>query len=195
MGSGNSKLVVENKELRTDKEALKGKVDELVKQLHSQFGQFQKAFQDHVKSVKEEKDQVEKYLKEKVQEQVKEQVEAIKKKVSHTCQREQTVPQENPPKRQKLERRIHRQEITVLARLFDSPEFYLNAMGLCLADQTDVRNAAKDSTALGMMKCLNLWHQRNPSEATFGNLIKILKDLGKEEIAKKVQHQFVGNSD
>jgi len=89
-------------------------------------------------------------------------------------------------------RRISNEETFPLAQLFENPEFYLTAMGLSPADRADVRSAvARDGTALGMMKCLNLWLKRSPNEATFGNLIKILKKNGEEETAKKVQNQFL----
>ena len=67
---------------------------------------------------------------------------------------------------------------------FGDPEQYMGVFGLTPAEQTDVKKCSGCQTAIAM--CLSLWRKHNPSTATFKNLLEILLNLRKEEVAKKV---------
>ncbi len=70
---------------------------------------------------------------------------------------------------------------------FDDVELYLNPLKLNGNEQADVKkDAYVKGNLVAVINCLSIWRDHKPSEATFRALIKILLDLGKEEIATKI---------
>ncbi len=75
-----------------------------------------------------------------------------------------------------------------MALHFDDVEMYSTAMGLAVAEQFDVKES--HGTQAGMMKCLKVWKQHNPSQATYRALLDIALSLGKGDTADKVCRQL-----
>jgi len=76
-----------------------------------------------------------------------------------------------------------------LAGCFDGYDDYMDHLGLNRAEQSDVRKTyvMKDSTQSAVAKALRLWRQRDPSTATFRELLKIIQNLvGKALVVKDI---------
>ena len=83
-----------------------------------------------------------------------------------------------------LDIELEEKDLMILAGYFDNVEFYLNNLGLSKSEQVDVRNA--ENNQLAVNKSLLLWREHNPSTATLRELVKILLNLRKEEVASSV---------
>ena len=82
---------------------------------------------------------------------------------------------------------IEEEDIITLAGYFDNVEYYLSALGLITAEQTDIKfKKVTEGTQIAMNECLTLWKRHNPSAATLRALLQILLRLKKVEIASKV---------
>ena len=82
---------------------------------------------------------------------------------------------------------IKEEDIITLAGYFDNVEYYLSALGLITAEQTDIKfKKVTEGTQIAMNECLTLWKRHNPSAATLRALLEILLRLKKVEIASKV---------
>ncbi len=78
-----------------------------------------------------------------------------------------------------------------LASCFDNVELYSSAMGLPPAEQADVNMLThREGTQTAMMKCLQIWKQHNPSQATYRALLDIALRLGKGDTAHQVCQQL-----
>ncbi|XP_064384149.1 uncharacterized protein LOC135333169 [Halichondria panicea] len=75
-----------------------------------------------------------------------------------------------------------------LALFFDDVELYSSAMGLAIAEQADVNQSR--GTQAAMMKCLQIWKQHNPSQATYRALLDIALRLGKGDTAHQICQQL-----
>ncbi|XP_064385325.1 uncharacterized protein LOC135334177 isoform X4 [Halichondria panicea] len=75
-----------------------------------------------------------------------------------------------------------------LALCFDDVELYSTAMGLAIAEQADVNQSR--GTQAAMMKCLQIWKQHNPSQATYRALLDIALRLGKGDTAHQICQQL-----
>ena len=87
-----------------------------------------------------------------------------------------------------LDREIAQDDLAPVAVHFDDVELYLNPLKLTASEQADVRRETylSRSNQVAVINCLSIWRGHEPSEATFRALIRILLDLGKEEIATKI---------
>ncbi len=61
-------------------------------------------------------------------------------------------------------------------------------MGLTTAEEADVKESRGNQVA--MMKCLQIWKERDPSQATYRALLDIVLRLGKGETADKICRQL-----
>ena len=75
-----------------------------------------------------------------------------------------------------------------LALCFDDVELYSSAMGLAIAEQADVNQSR--GTQAAVMKCLQIWKQHNPSQATYRALLDIALRLGKGDTAHQICQQL-----
>ena len=75
-----------------------------------------------------------------------------------------------------------------LALFFDDVEMYSTAMGLAIAEQADVNQSR--GTQAAMMKCLQIWKQHNPFQATYRALLDIALRLGKGDTAHQICQQL-----
>ena len=89
-----------------------------------------------------------------------------------------------------LDRELEERDIIHLAGYFDNVDYYLAALELTPAEQTDVTLKALQSTQIAMNHCLLIWRRHNPWKATLRTLLKILLELKKEEIASNVCAYF-----
>ncbi len=88
---------------------------------------------------------------------------------------------------EQLGREIQQDDLAPVSMHFDAVELYLNPLKLTDNEQADVkRDAFVKGNQVAVINCLSIWRGHEPSEATFRALIKILLDLGKEEIATKI---------
>ncbi|XP_064388594.1 death-associated protein kinase 1-like isoform X4 [Halichondria panicea] len=89
---------------------------------------------------------------------------------------------------EQLDREIEQDDLAPVAMHFDDVELYLNPLKLTDNEQSDVRRETylSRSNQVAVINCLLIWRGHEPSEATFGALIRILLDLGKEEMATKI---------
>ncbi len=87
-----------------------------------------------------------------------------------------------------LDREIEQDDLAPVAMHFDDVELYLNPLKLTDNEQADVRRETylSKSNQVAVITCLSIWRGHEPREATFRALIRILLDLGKEEIATKI---------
>ncbi|XP_064387632.1 uncharacterized protein LOC135335893 isoform X2 [Halichondria panicea] len=87
-----------------------------------------------------------------------------------------------------LDREIAQDDLAPVAMHFNDVELYLNPLKLTASEQADVRRETflSRSNQVAVINCLSIWRGHEPSEATFRALIRILLDLGKEEIATKI---------
>ena len=78
-----------------------------------------------------------------------------------------------------------------MASCFDNVELYSSAMGLPPAEQANVNMLThREGTQAAMMKCLQIWKQHNPSQATYRTLLDIALRLGKGDTAHQVCQQL-----
>ncbi len=61
-------------------------------------------------------------------------------------------------------------------------------MELTTAEETNARRADGNQTAI--MKCLQIWKQHNPSQATYRALLDIARRLGNRDTADQICQQF-----
>ena len=88
---------------------------------------------------------------------------------------------------EQLDREIEDKDTALISTHFDDFENYVHRLELTGNEQTDVKKIAPVSgNQVAVINCLLIWRGHEPSEATFRALIRILLDLGKEEIAAKI---------
>ena len=88
---------------------------------------------------------------------------------------------------EQLDREIEDKDTALISTHFDDFENYVHRLELTGNEQTDVKKIAQVSgNQVAVITCLSIWRGHEPSEATFRALIRILLDLGKEEIATKI---------
>ncbi|XP_064389446.1 uncharacterized protein LOC135337438 [Halichondria panicea] len=92
---------------------------------------------------------------------------------------------------EQLNREIVDSDTPVMALNFDDVEMYSTAMGLAIAKQADVKKVYHcEGTQAAMMKCLQVWKERDPFQATYRALLDIALSLGKGDTADKICHQL-----
>ncbi len=89
---------------------------------------------------------------------------------------------------EQLNREIVDSDTPVMALNFDDVEMYSIAMGLAIAEQADVKESRGNQAA--MLKCLQVWKERDPFQATYRALLDIVLRLGKGETADKICQQL-----
>ena len=92
---------------------------------------------------------------------------------------------------EQLNREIVDSDTPIMALNFDDVEMYSTTMKLAIAEQADVKrlNNSEGSRA-AMMKCLQVWKERDPFQATYRALLDIALRLGKGETADKICRQL-----
>ena len=91
---------------------------------------------------------------------------------------------------EQLNSKIEDSDTPKLALCFDYLEIYLNAMGLALAEQTDVKESHRIyDTQTSMMKCLKIW-KKHTSQATYRALLDIVLGVGKGDTAHHICQQL-----
>ncbi len=89
---------------------------------------------------------------------------------------------------EQLNSEIEDSDTPELALCFDNVEMYSIVMGLTPAEQAGVRRLYRsEGTQAAMMKCLQVWKQHNPSQATYRALLDI---VGKRDTAHKIHQQL-----
>lgn len=76
------------------------------------------------------------------------------------------------------------EDLPLLAKLFDNATHYLGKFGLDTSQIADIET--KKSGQDAMYTALNLWHQKDPSTATYRNLLTIILSLDKGSTAFQV---------
>ncbi|XP_064389447.1 uncharacterized protein LOC135337439 [Halichondria panicea] len=89
---------------------------------------------------------------------------------------------------EQLNSEIKKADTPFIAEYFDNAELYSSAMGLTTAEEADVKESRGNQVA--MMKCLQIWKERYPSQATYRALLDIVLRLGKGETADKICRQL-----
>ncbi len=89
---------------------------------------------------------------------------------------------------EQLNREIVDSDTPVMALNFDDVEMYSTAMGLAIAEQVDVKESHGNQAA--MLKCLQVWKERDPFQATYRALLDIALSLGKGDTADKICRQL-----
>ena len=93
-----------------------------------------------------------------------------------------------------LGNRVEKSDIKNLASFFGDVELYLPGLGLCEADEADVRTAVHlHGNQTGMNKALTIWI--NSCKATFKDLISIALDVRKANVAEKICNYLQQNSE
>ena len=89
---------------------------------------------------------------------------------------------------EQLNREIGQDDFAPVAMHFDGVELYLHPLKLTDNEQADVRRATylSRSNQVAVINCLSIWKGHEASKATFRALIRILLDLGKEDIVTKI---------
>ncbi|XP_064387520.1 uncharacterized protein LOC135335853 isoform X4 [Halichondria panicea] len=96
---------------------------------------------------------------------------------------------------EQLNSEIKDSDTPYLASCFDNVELYSSEMGLAITEQTDVTESCRIyGNQIAMMKCLKIWIQHNPSQATYRALLDIALRLGKGEIALEICQQLIQQS-
>ncbi len=68
---------------------------------------------------------------------------------------------------EQLSSEIKKSDTPVIANYFDNVVLYSSAMELNSAEEGDMKESRRvDGTQVAMMKCLQIWKQRDPSQAT-----------------------------
>ncbi len=92
---------------------------------------------------------------------------------------------------EQLNREIVDSDTPVMALNFDNVEMYSTAMGLAIAEQADVKKVYHcEGTQAAMMKCLKIWKERDPFQASYRALLDIALRLEKGETADKICQQL-----
>ena len=90
-----------------------------------------------------------------------------------------------------LNSKIDYSDTPKLALYFDNVELYSSAMRLPPAEQADVNMLYhREGTQTAMMKCLKIWKQHNPYQATYRALLNIVLEVGKGDTADKICQQL-----
>ena len=89
---------------------------------------------------------------------------------------------------EQLNSEIKKADTPFIAEYFDNAELYSSAMGLTTAEEADVKESRGNQVA--MMKCLQIWKEHDPSQATYRALLDIVLRLGKGETADKICQQL-----
>ncbi len=89
---------------------------------------------------------------------------------------------------EQLNSEIKKADTPFIAQYFDNVELYSSAMGLTTAEEADVKESRGNQVA--MMKCLQIWKERDPSQATYRALLDIVLRLGKGDTADKICQQL-----
>ncbi|XP_064392626.1 uncharacterized protein LOC135340238 isoform X2 [Halichondria panicea] len=92
---------------------------------------------------------------------------------------------------EQLNSKIEYSDTPKLALCFDNVELYSSSMKLPLAEQADVNMLYyREGTQTAMMKCLKIWKQHNPYQATYRALLDIVLGLYKGETAHQICQQL-----
>ncbi len=92
---------------------------------------------------------------------------------------------------EQLDSEIEYSDTPKLALCFDNVELYSSAMELTSAEEVDVRESRHvDGNQTAMMKCLQIWKEHNPSQATYRALLDIVLELGKGDTAHQICQQL-----
>ncbi len=89
---------------------------------------------------------------------------------------------------QQLNSEIEDSDTPKMALCFDDVQMYSSAMGLAIAEQADVNQSR--GTQAAMMKCLQIWKEHDPSQATYRALLGIALRLGKGDTAHQICQQL-----
>ncbi len=89
---------------------------------------------------------------------------------------------------EQLNSEIEDSDTPKMALCFDDVELYSSAMGLAIAERADVNQSRGTVTA--MMKCLQIWKEHNPLQATYRALLDIVLRLGKVDTADQICQQL-----
>ncbi len=93
---------------------------------------------------------------------------------------------------EQLNSEIEDSETPELALCFDDVDLYSSSMVLTIADQADVKRLYhSEGTRAAMMKCLQIWKDRNPFQATYRALLDIALRLGKGDTAHQICQQLI----
>ncbi|XP_064385072.1 uncharacterized protein LOC135333968 isoform X2 [Halichondria panicea] len=93
---------------------------------------------------------------------------------------------------EQLNSEIEDSETPEMASCFDDVDLYSSSMGLGIADQADVKRLYhSEGTRAAMMKCLQIWKERNPFQATYRALLDIALRLGKGDTAHQICQQLI----
>ena len=90
-----------------------------------------------------------------------------------------------------LDKVIADTDLVQLAGCFDKAELYLDKLGLTSSEKRDVRWQCTKDGRVAMAMALELWHKHDPKNATFRNLLKILLDMRREDVALGVSKYLV----
>ena len=92
---------------------------------------------------------------------------------------------------EQLDSKIEYSDTPKLALCFDNVELYSSSMGLAVVKQADVKESRRIyDTQAAMMKCLQIWKQHNPYQATYRALLDIVLGLGKGDTAHQICQQL-----
>ncbi len=92
---------------------------------------------------------------------------------------------------EQLDSKIEYSDTPKLALCFDNVELYSSSMGLPPAEQADVNMLYhREGTQTAMMKCLKIWKQHNPYQATYRALLNIVLGLKKGDTAHQICQQL-----
>ncbi len=92
---------------------------------------------------------------------------------------------------EQLDSEIEDSDTPKLALCFDNVELYSSSMGLAIAKQADVKESSRIyDTQAAMMKCLQIWKEHNPYQATYRALLNIVLGLGKGDTADQICQQL-----
>ncbi len=94
-----------------------------------------------------------------------------------------------------LNNEIETTEFVFLAAHFDNVIMYSLALGLTPAQQADVKHTKMlYDTQTAMMECLSMWQRRNPADATYRTLLKLLLRMEKYSVANEIYKHCLENS-
>ena len=90
---------------------------------------------------------------------------------------------------EQLNSEIKKADTPFIAKYLDNVELYSSAMGLTPAEEADVKESRGNQVA--MIKCLQIWKERDPSQATYRALLDIALSLGKGNTADQICQQMI----
>jgi len=85
-----------------------------------------------------------------------------------------------------LSTRLTDRDYAIIAAYFDDFEDYIHMFNLENHQKADARRKGRDKNILGVTEILICWIQCNGSAATFKELVNILSQLRKHEVAERV---------